>query len=199
VSIIQPDQRQDQLPSQFVESSETPVDASPPTQSRSSTTGGGMPVILWSLLLLFGILMLLARGPLNAPALEDLTSYACDPIPLPRGSWNRRMPLILYTCRAGDTVVYARSGVTDGSNPILWKTCIRSGGLIRIWRHARPSPYGPYIFRSTCNNQIVMSYKNRAANYESSQRFGIAVASAVIFLSFTILTLKIVRRLRRVS
>lgn len=48
---------------------------------------------------------------------------------------------------------------------------------------APPSAYGGYVFHSTCGDHILMYYKNRAAVYESIQRFVIAVACIVIIVS----------------
>jgi hypothetical protein len=42
---------------------------------------------------------------------------------------------------------------------------------------------GAHVFHSTCGDHITTYYKNRAAVYESTQRFVIAVASVMILTS----------------
>jgi hypothetical protein len=144
-----------------------------------------IPLLLWSMLLLLGILMLLVRSPINAPDFEQLTQYVCDlPSPLPRFLGNRSQSYALnLKCRAGDQVLYQRQAVIDGSNPGGLRACRQEGSFIRIWRMPPPSAYGAYVFHSTCGDHIIMYFKNRAAAYESNQRFVIVVACAVIFIS----------------
>ncbi len=67
MSTTQPDQREAALPSQAIGSSETSLEASPPPPPGQRTSGS-LVTILWGVLLLFGVLILLTRGPLNAPA-----------------------------------------------------------------------------------------------------------------------------------
>jgi hypothetical protein len=142
-----------------------------------------MAIILWVLLLVFGILMLLVRTPLHAPPFESLTQYVCDPPPLLPIQANRLGTYPLeFKCRAGDQVLYQRQAVIDGSNPSGMKTCKQEGSLIRIWRIAPPSAYGAYVFHSTCGDHIIMYYKYRADAYESTQLFSIAVACIVILI-----------------
>jgi hypothetical protein len=186
MSIIQPDEREDQLPAQLIASSGALL-ANPRSPRR--THGGGMAAILWTLLLVFGILMLIARGPLDAPPFERLTKYVCDPLPpLPvLGNRSQKYRLRL-TCRAGDQLVYQRQAVNDGSNPNGLKSCQREGGLTKIWRMAPPSAYGATVFHSTCGDHIVLLYKNRAAAYESTQRFVVTLACGLILLSLGGLT-----------
>jgi hypothetical protein len=181
VPITQPDQREVQQVSGVIVS-EAPVEALEPPE-RKHPSGGNMAVILWALLLVFGVLMLLVRGPLHAPPFETLTQYVCDRLPpLPRlGNRLQSYPLNLR-CRAADQVVYQRQAVVDGSNPAGLKACKQEGGLIRIWRMAPTSTYGAYVFHSTCGDHIAMYYKNRAATYESTQLFSIAVACIVILI-----------------
>jgi hypothetical protein len=179
VSIIQPDQRQNQLPSQFIAASAAPVDALIPPQPRRPTSGGGMAVIFCSLLLLFGVFMLLGRGPSTAPPFETLTQYACDPLPVFRG-WGYARGGLLFTCRSGDKIVYVRGPPVDNST--VWNACRRAGGLIRVWRPPIPSPYGRRVFHVTCNDRVVANYPYQASNYESTQRFIIAVACGLIVL-----------------
>jgi hypothetical protein len=103
-----------------------------------------------------GILMLIARGPLDAPPFEQLTQYVCDPPPPLPALGNRSQQYRLrLTCRAGDQLVYQRQTVNDGSNPNALKSCQREGGLTKIWRMAPPSAYGTTVFHSTCGDHIV--------------------------------------------
>jgi hypothetical protein len=150
-----------------------------------------MTTILWILLLVLGFLMLIARGPLNAPPFEQLTEYVCDPLPRFPVLGNRSQQYRLrLTCRAGGQLVYQRQAVNDGSNPTGLKSCQREGGLTRIWRMAPPSAYGATVFHATCGDYIVMLYKNRAAIYESTQRFVVTLACGIILLSLGGLTRK---------
>jgi hypothetical protein len=151
-----------------------------------------MAVILWTLLLLFGIVMLIARSPSNAPSFESLTQYVCDPTPPLPGPGNR---FLRRTCRAADQVIYQRQSVVDGSNPSGLKACQREGGPIRIWRMAPPSAYGATVFHSTCGDHIIMLYANRAANYESTQLFIVILSTGLILLSLWGLTKRWLRRI----
>jgi hypothetical protein len=155
-----------------------------------------MPLVLWSLALTMGILMLLARLPLHAPAFEQLTQYDCDRLPnLPMlGNRYQACPLTLR-CRARDQVVFQRQSVIDGSNPRASKACKQQSGLVRIWRMAPPSAYGSYVFHTTCDDHVLMYFKNRAARYESAQQFVILIACAIIILS----TIGLIRRITRLS
>jgi len=124
-----------------------------------------MPLILWSMAILLGILMLLVRTPLHAPPFESLTEYACDPLPLlPKlGNRYQRYQLNLR-CRAGDQVIFQRqSPYAGGTNSSGVNACYREGGLTRIWRVAAPSAYGAYVFQSTCGDHLIAAYKNRIA------------------------------------
>ena len=49
---------------------------------------------------------------------------------------------------------------------------------------ASPSDYGAYVFQSTCGDHLIAAYKNRAATYNSTQQFVIAVACIIILVSF---------------
>jgi hypothetical protein len=143
-----------------------------------------MATILWTLLLVFGILMLIARGPSDAPPFDQLTEYVCDPLPpLPVLGNRTQQYRLRLTCRAGDQLVYQRQAVNDGSNPNGLKSCQREGGLTKIWRMAPSSAYGATVFHSTCGDHIVMLYKNRVAAYESTQRFVVTLACGLILLS----------------
>ena len=191
MSIIQSDKRKDQLPAQFIASSEALSDEPTALHSRRRTRASSMATILWTLLLVFGILMLVARGPSDAPPFEQLTQYVCDPLPpLPVLGNRSQQYRLRLTCRARDQLVYLRQSVSDGSNPNGLKSCQREGGLTKIWRMAPPSAYGATVFHSTCGDHIVMLYKNRAAAYESTQRFVVTLACGLILLSLGALTRK---------
>jgi hypothetical protein len=188
VPITQPAQ-ENPLPSAVIASSEAPAEAlEPPHRRRPSV--GNMTIIFWMLLLAFGILILLVRGPLHAPPFDSLTQYLCDPVPslaVSRlGNRLQSYPLNIK-CRAGDQVIFQRQAVVDGSNPAGLKACRQEEGLTRIWRMEPPSAYGGYVFHSTCGDHITMYYKNRAASYESTQVFAIAVACILILFSLTYL------------
>lgn len=130
--------------------------------------------------------MLLVRSPINAPDFEQLTQYVCDPLPRLPNLGNRFQSYSLnLRCRAGDQVVFQRQAVNNGSNLSGLKACKLEGGLTRIWRMAPPSAYGAYVFHSTCGDHTIMYYKNRAATYESTQLFSMAVAWITILASFT--------------
>jgi hypothetical protein len=167
--------------SQIVAASlDPPRDLEYPHAPISAQPGNAaMPLILWSLGLLFGINVLLVRTPLHAPPFESLTEYACDPLPqLPNlGNRLQGYPLNLR-CRAGEQGIFQRQPVFTGASSSDVKACRREGGLTRIWRMAPPSAFGGYVFHSTCGGHIIMAFKNRAASYESTQRFVIAVASS---------------------
>jgi hypothetical protein len=165
----------------------------------AETGNSPMPLILWSLGLLLGILMLLVRLPLNAPAFEQLTQYVCDPSPVLNGTYLRAARSVVLTCRSGDRVVFQRGMPTYSLTP-AWMPCWRSGGMIRIWRVANPSPYGSYVFHATCDDHVITYYRARAATYESTQRFVIVVACMMILLSLAGLLWQLIHsRLRQSS
>jgi hypothetical protein len=185
------------MPSRIEEASlDPPRDLEyPHAPVHAMTRNSTMSLTLWSLALTLGILMLLVRMPLNAPQFEQLTQYVCDPLP--------RLPLQLnrlgtypleFKCRAGDQVLYQRQAVINRSNPSGLNACKQEGGLMRIWRMPPSSAYGAYVFHTTCGNHIIMYYKNRAAVYESIQRFVIAIACIVIVVSATGLGRKMLPR-----
>jgi hypothetical protein len=58
------------------------------------------------------------------------------------------------------------------------------------------SAYGACVFHSTCGDHITMYYKNRAAVYESTQRFIIVVACIIIFVSAMGLSHKVLQTTR---
>jgi hypothetical protein len=187
------------IPSRIVATSlDPPRDLEYPHAPISSMVGNSpMPLILWSLGLLLGSLMLLARLPVNAPPFESLTEYVCDPLPRLPNLGNRFQSYRLnLRCRAGDQVIFQRQSPFTGTNLSGVNACYREGGLTRIWRAATPSDYGGYVFQSTCGDHLIADYKNRAATYESSQRFVIAVACIVILVSGIGLIRHISRRSR---
>jgi hypothetical protein len=173
------------VPSQIAATSlDPPQDLEYPHAPMPAKAGNAvMPLILWSMALLLGILMLLVRTPLHAPPFESLTEYACDRLPSLPNLGNRSQSYLLnLRCRAGDTVVYQRGFPAYSINP-AWTSCRRAGGLIRIWRVANPSPYGSYVFHATCDDHVITYYRARAATYESTQRFVISVAWLLILVS----------------
>jgi hypothetical protein len=174
------------IPSQIVATSlDPPRDLEYPHSPISPMVDNSpMPLILWSLGLLLGLLMLLARLPLNAPSFESLTEYVCDPLPRLPSLGNRFQSYRSnLRCRAGDQVIFQRQSPFTGTNSSGVYACNREGGLTRIWRAATPSDYGAYVFQSTCGDHLIAAYKNRAATYESTQRFVIAVAWIIILVS----------------
>ena len=157
----------------------------PHTPIPLKTTNSVMPLILWSLGLVFGILMLLVRTPLHAPPFESLTEYVCDPLPRLPNLGNRFQSYRLnLRCRAGEQIIFQRQSPYAGwTNLSSLNACYREGGLTKIWRVAPPSDYGAYVFQSTCGDHLIAASKNRSATYESTQRFVIAVACIVILVS----------------
>lgn len=59
---------------------------------------------------------------------------------------------------------------------------------------APPPAYGSIVFQATCGDEIVMLYSDRAAKYESNQRFVISLACAMITLSVLSLMMQFLRR-----
>jgi hypothetical protein len=200
MSIIQEQPSDPSVPSRIVAASlDPPQDleyphAPIPAKARNSP----MPLILWGMALLLGILMLLVRTPLHAPPFESLTQYACDRLPSLPNLGNRFQSYSLnIRCRAGDTVVYQRGFPAYSNNP-AWTSCRRAGGLIRIWRVANPSPYGSYVFHATCDEHVITYFRARAATYESTQRFVIVFGTLFTLLSATGLMMSLVRARRRI-
>jgi hypothetical protein len=170
--------------------------AATPAKARNSP----MPLILWGMALLLGILMLLVRTPLHAPPFESLTEYVCDPLPRLPNLGNRFQSYRLnLRCRAGDQVIFQRQSPFTGTNLSGVNACYREGGLTRIWRAATPGDYGAYVFQSTCGDHLIATYKNRAATYESTQRFVIAFGTLFTLLSAIGLTISLVRYRRRIT
>jgi hypothetical protein len=198
MSIIQPIKPEDALPTQTIAASKDFFDDLPPRPTRGGKEHDSIAFLLWGLLLVFGVLLLLTRSPINAPPFEVLTQYVCDPPPWFPQLGNRYQQYRLrLTCRTGVQVIYQHQAVSDSSNLSRLLQCMREGELTRIWRMAPPSAYGETVFHATCGDHIVMLYKNRAASYESNQHFNIAVACAIIALSAVTLVIKWLKRDRR--
>jgi hypothetical protein len=179
---------------------ERPQDLEYPHAAIPARTGNSvMPLILWSMALLFGILICLVRLPLSAPPIDQLTLYTCDPLPpLPSLGSRQSYPLNLR-CRAGDQVIYQRTNTIPYSYQVTTIPCRKQTGPTQIWHMAPPSPYGSYIFRVACGDLVITDYKTRAATYETTQRFVIAI-DCVIILASAIGLMRLARpRLHRTS
>jgi hypothetical protein len=200
VGLIQENRSEERSPGQFLEADNPATLDYPHSHRDHGTHPVPMPVFLWSGLLLFGILILLARGPINAPPFEQLTQYVCAPIPpLPNLGYRSQSYNLRFTCRAGDKTVYQSGYPFDGSNPNASIACKRLGGIVRIWRYANPSPYGPYVFHSTCNDRVLMYYNVRATAYESTQRFVIVIGWLLIGIGGIGITRKLLVSRRRLA
>ena len=92
------------------------------------------------------------------------------------------LPLNLR-CRAGDQVIYQRTNTIPYSYQATTIPCRKQIGPTQIWRAARPSPYGIYVFQVACGGDIITNYKTHAATYETTQRFVIAIACVMILVS----------------
>jgi hypothetical protein len=200
LSIIQQN-REERPPNPLVANADSAVALEyPHPHRRKDTDPIPVPTALWSGLLVFGILILLARSPINAPTFDQLTQYVCDPLPpLPSVGGRTQTYNLRITCRSGDKIVYQRGYPFDGSNPNASFTCRRTGGTIRIWRYANPSPYGPYVFHSTCNDSVLVFYNNRVRAYEATQRFVIVVGWLLIGVGGIGLARKILVSRRRLA
>jgi hypothetical protein len=62
---------------------------------------------------------------------------------------------------------------------------------------APPSPHGSHVFQVTCGDHSITKYGPRAANYNITQRFVIAVACVVILISAIGLAVRLTMSLRR--
>jgi hypothetical protein len=156
-----------------------------------------MPLILWSLGLVFGILIFLTHLPLNAPRVDQLTLYTCDRLPPLPSLGNRESYPLNLRCRAGDQVIYQRTTTIPYSYQATTIPCIKEIGPTKIWRVAPPSPYGSYIFQVACDGHIVTDYKSRAANYRTTQQFVILVSALITLTSLIGLTVSLLRFRRR--
>src|ERR1700733_4004964 len=148
-------------PSQIVASSLGPPQdlEYPHSPTAAKASNSMMPLILWSLAFIFGILIFLVRLPLNPPRIDQLTLYTCDPLPpLPSLGSRQSYPLNLR-CRAGDQVIYQRTNTIPYSYQAPNIPCRKQNGPTRIWRTRPPSPYGSYVFQVTCGDLIITNYK----------------------------------------
>jgi hypothetical protein len=153
-------------------------------QRRRESSRRTVPVILWLLLLLTSVLLLTSRAPLQAPPLSALTAFSCDPQPIYESGWVRgqRSPF-RYICKSGDQVLYQRSSIPIAGRFSAWRTCGSSHGVITIWRHGNPSPYGSYIFQSACGVEVYASYAAQSANYIAVQTSVAIIAWGLVILS----------------
>jgi len=199
VSIIQEQPPERPGPSRIAESLDPPLDLEyPHAPIPANQPNSTMPLILWSLGLLFGILIFLVRMPLNAPPIDQLTMYTCDPLPpLPSLASRQSYPLNLR-CRAGDQVIYQRTNTIPYSYRATTIPCRKQFGPTKIWRMAPPSPYGSYFFQVVCGDLVITNYKTRGATYETTQRFVIAFGTLFTLLSATGLTTSLIRFRRRI-
>jgi hypothetical protein len=103
---------------------------------------------------------------------------------------------MMFTCRASDKVTYLQGGPPTGANSRGWQACRRAGGVVKVWRYPNPSPYGNYIFQTSCNGQIFADYNTRVAGYTASRGGGLVIARGLVILSVTFLSARLYRRLR---
>ena len=188
------------IPSQIVAASlDPPRDLEyPHAPITLNKPNSAMPLILWSLSFLFGTLIFLVRMPLNAPPIDQLSKYTCDPLPpLPSLGSRQSYPLNLR-CRAGDEVIYQRTNTIPYSYQATTIPCRKQIGPTLIWRVAPPSPYGSYIYQVACGDLVITNYKSRAAIYETTQRFVIAFGTLFTLLSAIGLTTSLARFCRRI-
>ena len=123
----------------------------------------------------------------------------CDPFPvLPafRGSSAGSLQGA-YTCRAANGVVRKVIGFSGGINSRGFDACRRGGGIAKLWLTPRPSPYGPYVFQASCQDEIFLSYADAASTYESKRAFSQLVAWGLLALSGGALGLYAVRGPKR--
>jgi hypothetical protein len=164
-------------------------------KARHKTEGGDIPTVLWSLSLLVGILALLGMGPAEAPAFNTLTAYTCNPLPALRSSWIRSPIWPMYsTCRAGTATVFQRGLPPTTMNFSQWRTCRRAFGVVKIWRHPRPSPYGSFVFQVSCNDDIYADYQSRAASYAAIHAMAVFLSWGLVMVSLSFLAARLYRR-----
>ena len=151
---------------------------------RRESSRRTVPVILWSLLLLSSVLLLTSRAPLQAPAFKELTAFSCNPQPIYESGWVRgqRSPF-RYVCKSGDQVLYQRSSIPIAGRFSAWRACGSSIGVITVWRHSNPSPYGSYIFQSACGGEVYANYAAQSANYTAAQTSVAIIAWGLVILS----------------
>jgi len=78
--MLQLDAPEHELPSTVVVPTEASIELLE-APKRKLRRRRNMLIILWTLLLVFGIMILLVRTPLHAPPFDSLTQYVCDPLP----------------------------------------------------------------------------------------------------------------------
>jgi hypothetical protein len=178
VPMIQEQPPETPAPSRIAESLNPPLDLEYPRAAiRVKKENFVMPLILWILVLIFGILIFLTHLPVNAPRIDQLTMYTCDRLPPLPSLGNRQSYPLNLRCRIGDQVIYQRTNTIPYSYQATTIPCIKEIGPTKIWRVAPPSPYGSYIFQVVCDRRIVTDYKSRAAIYKTTQLFVTTMAS----------------------
>ena len=153
-------------------------------QPRRESSGKEVPVILWLLLLVTAFLLLISRGPMRAPPFNALTAFTCDPQPIYQSSWMRgQLRSFLYVCKSGNHVLYQRSSIPVTGRFSAWRSCGRAKGIITIWRYRNPSPYGSYVFQSSCGGEVYASYASQSTNYSAAQTSVAIIAWGLLILS----------------
>ena len=153
-------------------------------------------MLLWTLLLVFALLLLLTAGPRQAPPLANLTAYACDPLPAIDRPGKRPLTRLNYTCRSGGSVIHQRGWIASGSVAPAWNACRRAGGVVHVWQYPNPSPYGNYVFQTSCADQVFLSYINRAAAYNARQATTVTAGWGLLGLSLGGLGFRFLRKIR---
>jgi hypothetical protein len=153
-----------------------------------------LPTVFWSLLLVFGVLILLNLGPSQAPPLAELTAYRCDPLPISPEGRPRNTGARPLTCRSGTEVIHPRGIPPIGSNGAGWSACVQAGGVITLWRHPLPSPYGARIFQTACGEKIYFSHRAAAEGYATARATLFLVGAGAIGLALGALALKLIAR-----
>ncbi len=149
------------------------------------TKFSSIPIVLLILLLLSAILLLLALPPAKAPPFEGLTQLTCDSFPvMPAVRANAAAGLrMTYTCRAANGIVRKVTGFPGGTNAGNFTACRRGGGIVKLWLNPSPSPYGPYVFQASCQDEIFLSYPVAASTYESRRAFSQLSAWVLLVLT----------------
>jgi hypothetical protein len=87
-------------------------------------------------------------------------------------------------------------GFSVGSSPDS-TACRRAGGIIKVWLNPRPSPYGPYVFQASCNDELFLTYTDATSAYESRRAFSQILAWGLFTLSAGALGFLAVRQRER--
>jgi hypothetical protein len=156
-----------------------------------------MPEIFLALLLICAVLALLVLGPAHSPPFEELQEFTCDFSAMaPPIRWGRGSRSTYYaTCRSDHQVAHF-GALPIATNAVQWQKFRRGGGIVKIRRPALPSPYGGYIFQITCNNEVIVSYRDASAYYESRRTFVGLLACCLLALSGGVLGFRLLRMLR---